>query len=374
MDARRLRRRGFLQGAAALALSGALRPGTAVAARAARPLRILILGGTRFIGLHMTAQALARGHTVTFFNRGRTNTDRFPGIERITGDRNGDLGGLAGRGWDAVIDNSGYVPRQVRLAAQLLRASVPHYLFVSTISVYASFAAANDEDSPLGKLADPTTEKVDGDTYGPLKALCETAAREVYGAANCTVLRPGLIVGPDDNTDRFTYWPARAARGGRFAAPGDRSDPLQFIDARDLAAFAIDSLERRSTGTFNVVSAPGRFTMGALVDASVAAARALAKPAAAPEPVWMPASFLEAQKVLPWSDMPVWAPSVGDTAGFAATRMARAVVAGLRVRAVEETVTDTLRWHLARPAAERDKLKAGLAPEREAKLLADFRP
>ncbi|MFM7707922.1 MAG: epimerase, partial [Gammaproteobacteria bacterium] len=242
MDARRLHRRGFLQAGAALAVTGtaarAVAAPSTMDGRAARPLHILILGGTRFIGLHMTTLALARGHKVTFFNRGRTNTDRFPAVPRITGDRNGDLGGLAGRSFDAVIDNSGYVPRQVRLAAQMLRASVPHYLFISTLSVYASFASPNDEGSPLGKMADETTEKVDGETYGPLKALCETAAREVYGAGNVTVLRPGLIVGPDDNTDRFTYWPARAARGGRFAAPGAPADPVQLIDARDLAAFA----------------------------------------------------------------------------------------------------------------------------------------
>jgi 2'-hydroxyisoflavone reductase len=343
-------------------------------ARAARPMSLLVLGGTRFLGLHMTEVALARGHRVTFFNRGRTNTDRFPGVPRITGDRNGDLGGLAGRSFDAVIDNSGYTPRQVRLAAQMLRASVPHYLFVSTLSVYASFAAPNDEGSPLGKIEDETTEKVDGQTYGPLKALCETAAREVYGAGNTTVLRPGLIVGPDDNTDRFTYWPARAARGGRFVAPGAPSDPVQLIDARDLAAFAVESLERRVTGTFNAVSAPGRFTIGELVSESVAAAKRIAEPAAEPQPVWMPAAFLESQQVQPWSDMPVWVPASADSAGFAATAMARATVAGLRIRPLAETVEDTLRWHLARPPAEREKLKAGLAPEREAKLLADFRP
>lgn len=365
----------FLGGGAALAMGAAAAARSlAQGAGAARPMSLLILGGTRFLGLHMTAAALARGHRVTFFNRGRTNTDRFPGVPRITGDRNGDLGGLAGRSFDAVIDNSGYTPRQVRLAAQMLRASVPHYLFVSTLSVYASFAAPNDEGSPLGKIEDETTEKVDGQTYGPLKALCETAAKEVYGAGNTTVLRPGLIVGPDDNTDRFTYWPARAAHGGRFAAPGAPTDPVQFIDARDLAAFALDAVERRVTGTFNVVSAPGRFTIGELVASSVDAARDIAKPAAAPEPVWIPAPFLEAQGVQPWSDMPVWVPAAGDSAGFAATAMSRATVAGLRIRPLAETVSDTLRWHLSRPAAERDRLKAGLSLEREAKLLADFRP
>ena len=183
-------------------------------ARAGERLRILVLGGTRFIGPHMAEYAMARGHAITFFNRGKTNADILPDVERIHGDRNGDLKGLEGRRWDAVIDNSGYFPRQVRASAELLHASVPLYLFVSSVSVYASFASANDEDSPVGRLADESVEKVDGETYGPLKALCETAARQVYGAGHTIVIRPGLIVGPGDNTDRFTYWPARAARGG----------------------------------------------------------------------------------------------------------------------------------------------------------------
>jgi 2'-hydroxyisoflavone reductase len=369
-----MRRRHFLQASTALAIGGLTGTAAASATPARRPLRILILGGTRFLGLHMTQYALDRGHWLTFFNRGRTNNDRFPQIERIKGDRNGEVGGLAGRNWDAVIDNSGYVPRHVRLSAQLLRASVPHYLFVSTLSVYASFASANDEDSPVGKLAEPATETIDGATYGPLKALCEDAARDAYGAGNTTILRPGLIVGPDDNTDRFTYWPARAARGGRFIAPGKPSDPLQWIDARDLAAFAIDTLERRVTGTFNAVSAPGRFTMGGLVDASVAAAQASVGPKDAPQPVWLPSEFLAAQQVQPWSDMPVWVPSEGDSAGFAATRMQRAAVAGLNIRALDDTVRDTLRWHLARPAAEQTTLKAGIAPTRETEVLAAWKP
>ena len=370
-----MERRRFLQASGALALAGLAPQGIAAAVRPARrPLRILILGGTRFLGLHMTQYALDRGHQLTFFNRGRTNTERFPQIERIKGDRNGELGGLTGRSWDAVIDNSGYVPRHVRLAAQLLRASVPHYLFVSTLSVYAGFARANDEDSPVGTLAEPATETVDGATYGPLKALCESAAREAYGAANTTILRPGLIVGPDDNTDRFTYWPARAARGGRFIAPGGPSDPLQWIDARDLAAFAIDTLEQRVTGTFNAVSQPGRFTMGGLIDGSMAAARSIVGPADPPQPVWLPAEFLAAQQVQPWSDMPVWVPSAGESAGFAATVMTRAEAAGLRIRPLEDTVRDTLKWHLARPVTERTTLKAGIAPAREAEVLAAWKP
>ncbi len=337
---------------------------------ASERLRILMLGGTRFIGPHMAEYAMARGHTITFFNRGKTNADILPNVERIHGDRNGDLKGLAGRSWDAVIDNSGYVPRQVRASAELLHASVPQYLFVSSVSVYASFASANDEDSPVGRLADESIEKVDGETYGPLKALCESAAMKVYGPGHTTIIRPGLIVGPGDNTDRFTYWPARAARGGEFAAPGRPSDPVQLIDVRDLAAFAIQALEQRKAGTFNALSPPGRFTIGNVVDTSVVAAERVSAPKPAPVPVWIPAEFLATEKVTPWTDMPVWAPSVGDEAGFAETSAARATAAGLSIRPLEQTTVDTLRWHLGRPEGERASLKAGLSPEREAQLLA----
>ena len=362
-----MQRREFILSTLSLASAG-MAP--LMPARAEQRLRILILGGTRFLGPHMAEYARARGHTLTFFNRGRTKTGVLPDIERIQGDRNGELGGLAGRKWDAVIDNSGYVPRHVRLSAELLRPSVPHYLFISSVSVYASFAAANDEDSPLGRLADESVERVDGETYGPLKALCESAARAVYGPGNSTILRPGLIVGPDDNTDRFTYWPARAARGGSFVAPGSPDDPVQVIDARDLAAFAITVIERRTAGVFNVLSPPGRFSIGDVVNESVKAARQLVDPQPPPVATWIPADFLAARAVAPWSDMPVWVPSVGDEAGFAQVSAARAMQAGLTIRPMAETVTDTLRWHLQRPEAERQKLKAGLSPEREAEVLA----
>jgi len=365
-----MQRREFVLSALGAAVSAALLP---TVLHAERPLRILVLGGTRFLGPHMAEYALARGHTLTFFNRGKTNPGVLPSVERIQGDRNGQLDGLKGRKWDAVIDNSGYVPRHVRLSAELLKESVPHYLFISTVSVYASFAAANDEDSQVGKLADATVEKVDGETYGPLKALSESAAQAVYGPAATTILRPGLIVGPDDNTDRFTYWPARAARGGEFAAPGTPRDPIQIVDVRDLAAFAIRCVEQRTAGVFNALSPVGRFTIGDVVNESVQAARQVVNPQPPPSAVWLPAEFLAAQSVAPWSDMPVWAPSAGEEAGFALTSAARAMQAGLTIRPMADTVTDTLRWHLQRPEAERQKLKAGLPPEREAAVLAAWK-
>jgi len=365
-----MHRRDFLLSSIGLAAAGA-----AGLARAADPpgLRILVLGGTRFIGPHIAEYARARGHTLTFFNRGRTNPGVLPEVERIQGDRNGELGGLAGRRWDAVIDNSGYVPRLVRLSAELLRPNVPHYLFVSSVSVYAGFARPNDEDSPVGRLADESVEKVDGETFGPLKALSENAVRAVYGPAGTTVIRPGLIVGPGDNTDRFTYWPARAARGGEFAAPGGASDPVQVIDARDLSAFIVRAVEQRTMGTFNLLSPPGRFTIGEVVTESVSAAVRIADPSPPPRATWIPAEFLAQQKIAPWSDMPVWVPATGDEAAFAQTSAARALQAGLSIRPLSETVADTLSWHLGRPVTERQALKAGLPPEREVALLEAWR-
>jgi 2'-hydroxyisoflavone reductase len=363
-----MKRRNFLSAAGA-SLAVASLDGVALE-KSNRPLRLLILGGTRFIGLHMTELALARGHTLTFFNRGRTNTDRFANIERLRGDRNGDLKSLEGREWDAVIDNSGYVPRQIRDAATLLEPRVARYVFISTISVYESFAKANDETSPVGKLTDESVETVDGATYGPLKALSEAAARSVFGERRTSIIRPGLIVGPDDNTDRFTYWPARAARGGRMIAPNDPHDPIQVIDARDLAAFTLRLVEDGTSGTFNALSPPGRFTIGDVVNESIAAANALAAPAVVPKAEWISTKTLEEQKITAWADMPVWAPSEGDNIGFAATSADRALKAGLSIRSMRATVRDTLAWHLGRPESEQTKLKAGLSPEREAAALS----
>jgi 2'-hydroxyisoflavone reductase len=359
-------RRSFLSSAALLAAAGAT-PGWA-ASKAKESLSILILGGTRFIGVPMTELALKRGHRVTFFNRGRTNADVFPQIERIKGDRNGEIDGLKGRSWDAIIDNSGYVPKQVKLTAELLAPTAKQYLFVSSISVYPNFAEPRTEDSPVGKLADETVEKVDGDTYGPLKALCEKAA-ETAMPGRVTVLRPGLIVGPHDSTDRFTYWPARAARGGQMLAPGKPSDGIQIIDGRDLAAFAIDVLEQRTMGIFNLVSPPGMFTMGDVVNESIRAAKAQVKPDPAPKAIWAPADFLASKKIEGWSDMPVWVDAKGDEKEFAGTSAGRAMKAGLKITPMRKTVEDTLAWHLKRPESERTKLKAGITPEREKEAL-----
>ena len=334
-----------------------------------RPLRILILGGSKFIGVHITELALKHGHAITHFNRGKTNTDLFPDLEHLKGDRDGQIDALKGRKWDAVIDDSGYLPRHVRLSAELLAPNVQRYLFVSTISVYASLATANTEDSPVGKLADDRVEKVGDESYGPLKALCEQAAMTAM-PGRVAVVRPGLIVGPRDPTDRFTYWPARAARGGEILAPDAPSDRIQFIDARDLAAFVLKLVEDQTVGTFNAASPPGMFTIGDLVSSSINAADSLVRPSPSPHAEWVPEAFLKQQEIQPWVDMPVWFGESGEYAGASSTSVARALHAGLANRPIQQTVNDTLAWHLQRPAEERAKLSAGLSAEREQKVLS----
>lgn len=358
-----MNRRDVIVAGSAAALAAALPRRAPFAAEPTRKLSLLILGGTRFVGPHFIEAARAHGHSIAIFNRGRTNVGRVKDVEVLNGDRNGQLDALKGRKWDAVLDTSGYVPRHVRLSAELLADNVAHYLFVSSVSVYASFAKPNDETSPVGKLADESVEKVDGETYGPLKALCERAAEKAM-PGRVTVLRPGLIVGPDDNTDRFTYWPARVARGGEVLAPNSPADRIQIIDVRDLAAFTLRCVDAKTLGTFNLISDPGTFTMGTLLEACVQAATNDARP------TWVPAAFLAEYKVEGWSDMPVWLNAVGEEAGFADTSVKRAQQAGLTIRPMIDTVSDTLAWHRTRPAERQAKLKAGIALEREREVLA----
>jgi 2'-hydroxyisoflavone reductase len=361
-----MRRRELLVNSALTLLAGCV--GRAMSASSGR-LRLLILGGTRFLGIHTVEYALARGHEVTIFTRGQHEADLGNQVKRLIGNRDGKLDALKGGTWDAVIDDSGFVPRHVRLSAELLAATVAQYVFISSISVYDDLAQPRDEGSPIATIDDPAAvEKVDQHTYGPLKALCEQAAQRAF-PGRCTVIRPGLIVGPHDYTDRFTYWPARAAKGGEILAPGKPRDRIQFIDARDLAAFCVHSIENRSYGIFNALSPPGTFTMGALLAASRVAALQLAKPKLPIGVTWVPAAFLNAQKVEPWSDMPVWIPESGDYAAAAEISARRAQSAGLRIRALSGTVYDTLRWHLSRPPAEQLKLQAGLSADREALVL-----
>jgi 2'-hydroxyisoflavone reductase len=331
-----------------------------------KQLKILILGGTGFLGPHTVREALSRGHEMTLFNRGRTNTHLFPELEKLKGDRDGQLEALEGRKWDAVIDTSGYVPRLVNLSADLLAPNTAHYLFVSTISVYANFSVVGmNETAPVGTLSDQTTEKVTGATYGPLKALCEAATRSAMPGRN-TIIRPGLIAGPGDKTDRFTYWPVRVARGGEVLAPGRSAGPVQFIDVRDLASFMIACLEQSATQVFNADRPAGSTTMGGMLDACKTASDSDARFQ------WATADWLEARGVQPWSDMPAWIPPKGEYAGFGSIDTSRATSAGLRIRPVEQTARDTLEWFRSLPDERQAKLRAGLPADREQKLLAEL--
>lgn len=361
-------RRDFLAAGAAAASLLAL-PGGALAAAKPQPLKLLVLGGTGFLGPHFVEAARKRGHTLTLFNRGKTNPDKFSGedyrdIEQLHGDRKTDLSALEGeRKWDAVLDTSAYIPADATRSAKLLAPKVKQYLLVSTISVYAKNDVPSDETSPLAVLSDPNVTEVTGETYGGLKALCEKAA-EAELPGRTTVVRPGLIVGPGDNSDRFTYWPARADRGGEILAPGSAQDPTQFIDVRDLAAFLLACIERGHVGVYNADAEPGALTMGALLRESQKAAGKKSTL------TWAPADFLEAQKVAPWSDMPVWIPARGEYAGFGRTSVSKARAAGLSYRPLRETVRDTLAWWRKLPEERRSKPKAGLSAQREGEVLA----
>ena len=325
---------------------------------------LLILGGTGFIGPHLTHAAQQRGWSVTHFNRGHAAKEGVANVETLIGDRKGDLAALRNRRFDAVIDDSGYVPKYVRASAQLLAPNVGRYLFVSSISAYAGFAAPNDElAGALGVLKDPDTETIDGGTYGPMKVLCERYVRETLGERSC-IVRPGYIVGPGDSTDRFTYWPVRASQGGEMLAPGSSRDPVQFIDVRDLTDWMVSLLERGTSGVFNAVTPPHRYTMGDLVSASLAAS-----PQAKTRVTWVPGDFLVKQLGEDNADLPPWAPVAGDTAALGLVPSARAQTAGLRYRPLDATVKDTLAWFEALPAERRSKQHLLLTAQREAQLL-----
>lgn len=327
-------------------------------------MRILIIGGTVFLGRHLTETALRLGHTVTLFNRGRTRPDLFPDIEKLRGDRRaGDLAALNGHSWDAVIDTSGYIPREVHLSAEILADQVDHYTFISTLSVYSDESTPyQDENAPVGVLEDDSIETVNGETYGPLKVLCEQAALTAL-PGRALVIRPGLIVGPYDPSDRFTYWPVRAARGGVILAPGRPERRVQFIDGRDLAEWILYLVEHSITGVFNAAGPAQPVTMGDLLAQCQAAAGVSA------ELTWVDDAFLLAQEVGAYVEMPLWVPP--SYQAFDTFRFERAVAAGLLHRPVADTIADTLAWHRTRPADH--AWRAGLSPEREMALLQAWR-
>jgi 2'-hydroxyisoflavone reductase len=371
-------RRDFVK-AASLGLAGvgaAARPSVAAEAPGApaRPLRILILGGTGFTGPHQVRYALARGHKVTLFNRGR-QPKAWPGeVEELLGDRNtGELKALEGRDWDVCIDNPTTLPFWVRDAAKVLRGKLQQYLFISTVSVYAANDKPEDESAAVLRYdgADPMAETIETlrakpQLYGPLKAASEAEAKRQFGDAT-TIIRPGLIAGPGDETDRFTYWPVRLARGGEVLAPGDGSDPVQFIDARDLAEWTIRMAETRTTGTFNATGPSQQIVMREMLAGIAAATPSDARL------TWVPAEFLEAQHVSAWTDLPVWVPGQGESGGFARRRIDRALQAGLVFRPLATTAVDTLAWFRQQPDERRAKPKNGLWPAREAEVLSAWR-
>jgi 2'-hydroxyisoflavone reductase len=325
-------------------------------------MRILILGGTVFLGRALVDEALRRSHQLTLFNRGQSNPGLYPLVERLTGDRKVDLSALHGRRWDAVIDTCGYLPRVVKVSAEALAYSVEHYTFISTESVYASpLQPGIDELAPAGTLPDESVEEVTGKTYGPLKALCEQAV-EAALPGRTLVVRPGLIVGPYDLSDRFTYWPYRVSQGGRVLAPGRPERGVQFIDVRDLAAWVISLVEAGETGIFNADGMPGTVNMQALLEACKSASESDA------QFVWASDEFLVKNNVGAWKEMPLWIPETDpDAAGFFSISVDKALAAGLSYRPLFETISDTLAWARTRPADY--TWRAGLSREREAHLL-----
>ena len=393
-------RRQFIQTVMVVGVAGAL-GGIVRNSRAAEPgstapraeehaggtakMSLLILGGTGFLGPHLVEIALDRKHKVTIFNRGRTEKRKGglfkdEPVERLYGNRDPNkhaeetddttpkgLTSLEGGKWDAVIDTSGYYPRMVKASAEMLAPNAKWYSFISSMSVYASTADRGmDETAAVGTITDTTVETMgqNFENYGPLKALCEQEAEKAF-TGRCASVRPGLIIGPGDPTDRFTYWPVRVDRGGEVLAPGTPNDPIQVVDVRDLAEWLITMAERRTAGVFNAMGPKTGLTMGIMLDACKAAA-----PASDAKFTWASAAFLREQNVSAWGDMPVWIPPEGDTAGFHQANPDRAVAAGLRFRPIGETARDTLAWWKTQPQERQSKpTRAGIAAEREAEVL-----
>jgi 2'-hydroxyisoflavone reductase len=310
--------------------------------------RLLLIGGPKFVGFALIQAALERGYEVTTFNRGQTHPERFPEIEKLHGDRDGGLAVLEGRSWDAVLDTSGYVPRHVHDSARLLAGTAGRYVFVSSISYYADYREPRVESDPPAELGDMPADRMldDHSNYGALKALCEQEVEAAFGD-RAVLVRPGLIVGPNDPTDRFTYWPRRVERGGPILAPPDR--PVQVIDVRDLADWMIRLVEDEASGPFNATSPPNMHTFRSmLVDCGVQ------------DVVWVTEDFLAEQGVEGWSDLPCWIPaSAEEHRYFQLVRVDRAVEAGLTFRPLAETAREVPEWTGA----------AGLSPERERELL-----
>jgi len=361
-------------GAAGLGLlpgGSAFLAGAATTGRAAKPLSILILGGTGFTGPFQVRYALSRGHKVTVFNRGRTHPGETPKeVEQLIGDRNGKLDALKGRKWDVVIDNPTTLPVWVRDAAEILKGNVDRYVFISTISVYSDTSKQGmDETAPLAKYTGPDAMKETSATmrannfalYGPLKALSEAEAEKSF-PGKTLIIRPGYIVGPGDESDRFTYWPLRVARGGEVLAPGTTADPIQIIDARDLAEWTIRMVEQGTTGAFNAVGPRSKLTMGRMLDDIKRTTKSDARF------TWVDADFLASQKII--DDVPIWTSPKGPEIGYSTMNINKAVSKGLTFRPLADTTNATLDWFRKQTADRQSKMRAGIKPEREAEVLA----
>ena len=368
----RINRRHFIKLSSASAIVLGTRSTSLLGEKTVKPLRILILGGTGFTGPYQVRYALSRGHKITTFNRGKTHPGELPPeVEQLVGDRNGKLDALKNRQWDVVIDNPTTLPAWVRDAAQILKGNVDRYVFISTISVYGEVKTGVDETAPTEKYtgADPYKETIEAmkasgfKTYGPLKALSEQEAEKSF-PGKALIIRPGLIVGPRDETDRFTYWPVRIDRGGEVLAPGDPKDPVQFIDARDLAEWTIRMVENRETGIYNATGPAKALGVGEMLDRIKEAEKSKATF------TWASEEFLTQQKVEPWSDMPVW---TGKESGLALTKIDKALAKGLTFRPLGETARDTVAWFKSLPQDRQSKMRAGLTPEREGEVLAAWK-
>lgn len=327
-------------------------------------MEILIIGGTIFLGRHYVQKALERGHKITLFNRGMHNPGLFPDVEKIKGDRKTDMELLKGRKWDAVIDTCGYTPSVVKISAEALKDSVGQYVFISSVSVYTDFSKNGiNENDETGKL-EKDTEEITGETYGPLKVLCENVVKDIYGD-RALIIRPGLIVGPDDPTDRFTYWPVRMREGGKVLAPASKNLPAQFIDVRDLADWTIHLIENSKSGVYNATGPEKELLLEDAVKQINEAAGGKA------EIEWVDEKFLFDNNVAPWSDLPVWLPE--DMGGMASVSIEKAVKDGLKFTPLSDTVKDTLAWVKERKSNYHEKegvqIRAGLTREREKELL-----
>jgi len=320
-------------------------------------MKILVIGGTRFVGRVFAETALNEGHKLTLFNRGKSNPHLFPDVEKIKGDRDDDLALLHGREWDVVVDTCGYFPRIVRKSATMLKDAVDRYIFISTLNVYADFSKLGiDENSSLGRIEDETVEEVTGETYGPLKVLCENAVKEIFPDRSI-MLRCGLIVGPHDPTDRFTYWPVRIQQGGEVLCASPPEMQVQFIDARDLADFILHVSEKRMSGAYNTTGPASTLSMQEFLEVCKSQTKSNASL------TWVSEEFITGNDV---GHIPIWTPT--NWRGIFAVDCTKAKKSGLHFRPIEETVNDTMVWHATRPADY--EMKVGLKTPKEKELLA----